>query len=465
MSTVNDPPPPSEWPKAVSDLYVPERVIGKGGFASVWMARKKTDRKPSSDEDHVAIKVMQDDGYSKREVSILSELSEKYAHPNIVKLLGDFSGPHGGSNGCGGSGAKCVVLSLARGPTLNYILTRHGALGLVVAQSISRQLIDAVAFLHGHAVIHRDIQPCNIIVSGALVNDDLWWEDSLDVDGKVLKMAKQCQITIVDFGFARALSPDDIKSDTGLKKICDEGQRQADPEKAQALTMGMEKGGGSFCDVACIDQALIDTSRSKVSRGRSRRRSSEDFDSSISHQRIRDLSALGTRNYAAPEILSGIRNFADVLGSSLHSQSGSRHNRQTRKTLGKCVSNYGMDADAFSVGATIRHMVTGVPPSIDVEEFIASKNHPMKKMLRRMKKSVMKTKKKRVKKYRPSTDLPAELRDLIQMLTHYDSRKRATIRASTSHPWINMQNAAMPERGREMEHGGPVVYLQCGEDQ
>ena len=42
------------------------------------------------------------------------------------------------------------------------------------------------------------------------MNDDHWWSDDLDCDGIVLRMAKQCHITLIDFGFARALSPKDI---------------------------------------------------------------------------------------------------------------------------------------------------------------------------------------------------------------------------------------------------------------
>jgi hypothetical protein len=55
------------------------------------------------------------------------------------------------------------------------------------------------------------------------MDDDLWWSDEHDVDGKVPRMAKQCHITLIDFGFARALRPDDIalpreKSDSGKRE-------------------------------------------------------------------------------------------------------------------------------------------------------------------------------------------------------------------------------------------------------
>jgi len=440
---------PAQWPKEVSDSYSADRVVGKGGFASVWMAKKK---KPTGRDDHVAVKIMQDDGYAKREIEILSELTKKYTHPNIVRLLQYFKAE---------DGANFTILSLARGPTLNFILTTKGALGLVIAQSISQQLINAIAFLHGHAVIHRDIQPANIIVSGSQINDDLWWSDDLDVDGKVLKMVKQCHITLVDFGFARALSPTDVKTDIGLKKVNQESEMAPKMEQAAPTIVEVNK----FGNASCINQALDDPSRNKGTESRGRGRTRElNTDNSISHAKVRDLSALGTRNYAAPEITSGIRNLAASLNDSY---------KRPKKTLGTCVSNYGMDADAFSVGATIRHMVTGVSPGIDVEDFIKNKNQPMKKLARALKSRVKKgSNPKRIKKYRLGEDLPGEVGDLVEILTHYNSRKRATVRSATDHPWIKMsvssssdnEGSGGPVGDQSIKSHGPVVYLQCAED-
>ena len=144
---------PDAWPKEIKDLYTPVRVIGKGGFASVWMAKRTTTTSSNGtaaiddDDDHVAVKITQGDAYALREIAVLSELSSKYHHPNLIRLLHESKTKGGG----GGLGIHYLVLSLARGPTLNYILTKFGALGLIIAQSISQQLICAVAFLHGHA--------------------------------------------------------------------------------------------------------------------------------------------------------------------------------------------------------------------------------------------------------------------------------------------------------------------------
>lgn len=143
----------------VRTLYNPIRIIGKGGFASVWMAKKKQVTttndirrvNENENEDTVAIKIMRNDDYAKREIAILSELSLKYPHPNIVRILGNYDDNGGGGVSNIGASCSCIILSLAHGPTLNYIIHNYGALGFIIAQSISCQLIGAVAFLHGHA--------------------------------------------------------------------------------------------------------------------------------------------------------------------------------------------------------------------------------------------------------------------------------------------------------------------------
>ena len=66
-----------------------------------------------------------------------------------------------------------------------------------------RQAADlCTSFLHGHAVIHRDISPANLIVSGAMLQDTNWWSDEFDSEGKVLALTKKCKVTLIDFGFA-----------------------------------------------------------------------------------------------------------------------------------------------------------------------------------------------------------------------------------------------------------------------
>ena len=44
----------------------------------------------------------------------------------------------------------------------------------------------------------------------------------MDEDGMVLGYIKRCHVTVIDFGFARALCPDDLSTDIGLAHFLNE---------------------------------------------------------------------------------------------------------------------------------------------------------------------------------------------------------------------------------------------------
>ncbi|EJK75782.1 hypothetical protein THAOC_02489 [Thalassiosira oceanica] len=410
------------WPADVGREYEPVRPIGKGGFAEVWMAKNKTTG------GFVAIKCTKEDIYSKREVAILTELSRmQQPHPHLVKLVKAFEPA---------DGAVYIALSLARGPTLHHIIRKHGALGLVIAQVISRQLIGAVAYLHGHGVIFRDCHPSNVVVSGSAVDTEAWWSDSLDLDGEVLALAKRCRVTLIDFGFARAL--------------------QLDPAQCVA-SVGIEARDR---DDDRVESARAHEQIPTTKRGRTRE---QNLNKSQSRRLQRGLSAVGTRKYADPSIFRTIRDNLNAsmrsMNSSMNRSSASAsHKERKLKSFSASIADYSLTADSYSIGCTIRHMVTGVPPGISVPDFIAEKNRPFKAVLNAIKRS----KRTRPKMYRELSDLPESLADIISKMTTIDSRKRLTVRTATQHPWIEASFVGADDVMRpEARHGNPIICLEC----
>ncbi|HEX3235487.1 MAG TPA: protein kinase [Gemmatimonadales bacterium] len=137
---------------ALSDRYLIEEEIGRGGTATVYLAKDvKHDRK-------VAIKVLRPDtrpgAYEPqrflREIRIAARLS----HPQILPLHD--------SGEC--DGLLYFVMPYAGCESLRDRLTREGPLPVDVALRITRAVGAALTYAHRLNVIHRDIKPENILL-------------------------------------------------------------------------------------------------------------------------------------------------------------------------------------------------------------------------------------------------------------------------------------------------------------
>lgn len=153
--------------KALSDRYSLEREIGRGGMATVYLARDVHHQQP------VAIKVMHpslanalDSKRFLREMGIAASL----AHPLIVPL---YDSGHAG-------GVPYYIMPYVEGESLYERLQRERRLSLEDALQITRDVAAALGYAHSRGVLHRDVKPENILLAGG-----------------------QAQVT--DFGLARAI--------------------------------------------------------------------------------------------------------------------------------------------------------------------------------------------------------------------------------------------------------------------
>lgn len=428
--------PPEQWPKAVVTEFEPLQVLGKGGFASVMLAARRKNPDPSASKKNnlVAIKIVgsktpsrMERGYAHREIDILQELQ----HPRIMRLL-DYWEPAPEEHKC----AAVMALSYIRGPTLEYILSKIGAPAMNFGHVISAQLVDVVAFLHSHAVIHRDIKPDNLIVTGAtLAQQDLYQDGAGTPNWEGLR--KKWHLTLLDFGFARPLSKNDIKMDVGLQKSVKGDMSSPNVEEA-----GLDKS---------LHNKMVDLSVSQHSKKmdlsasqHSNRSSGSVLDRSNSRVIVHKMSALGNKFYAAPEVQRGVK---DIRKDKI---------KKPKNTLSNFVADYGMTADAFSVGATIRYILTGVPPYENIDEVIRAQNNPLVRASRWMGKKMAKLDepKKRKKNYRKIKECPPEAVKLVLGMTHRDPKQRTTIRAARRYPWIDV----VLEDSGEIDE---VTFLKC----
>jgi eukaryotic-like serine/threonine-protein kinase len=148
-----------ELETALRDSYRIERELGGGGMSRVFLAEEIALGR------NVVIKVLDGDTAAisgerfRREIQLAAQLQ----HPHIVPLLAS------------GSTARLLYYTMpyVAGEALRSRIAREGALPVRDAVTIWRDILDALAHAHAHGVVHRDIKPGNILLSGrnALVTD------------------------------------------------------------------------------------------------------------------------------------------------------------------------------------------------------------------------------------------------------------------------------------------------------
>ncbi len=185
----------------VAGRYELEELVGTGGMSSVYRAHDSMlDRK-------VALKVLHpqftgDEEYLerfRREARSVAQLS----HPNIVTVID--RGEEGGS--------QFIVFEYVAGDNLKELVGRSGALPVVTAVSLAHQIARALAFAHEHGLVHRDVKPQNVLLSG---------------DGRA---------KVTDFGIARSLDVKHGMTQTGT--VLGTSDYIA-PEQAQGQTISAQ---------------------------------------------------------------------------------------------------------------------------------------------------------------------------------------------------------------------------------
>ncbi|MGB6199314.1 MAG: serine/threonine-protein kinase, partial [Candidatus Acidiferrales bacterium] len=151
--------------------------IGAGGMGEVYQAH---DTKLGRD---AAIKILPEAfardasrlSRFQREAKMLASLN----HPNIATIYGLEDS----------NGTNYLVMELVPGETLADRIRRDGAVPIVEALNIAKQIAEALEAAHEKGIIHRDLKPANV---------------KLTPDGKV---------KVLDFGLAKAYAEETGSSD------------------------------------------------------------------------------------------------------------------------------------------------------------------------------------------------------------------------------------------------------------
>jgi serine/threonine-protein kinase len=196
---------------ALTDRYAVDGELGRGGMAVVYRARDlKHDRL-------VAIKVFRPDlaaalGADRflREIQVTAKLS----HPHILPLHDS-----GEADGC-----LYYVMPLVDGETLADLLAREQQLPLPQAVEIAREVAEALSYAHSYGIVHRDIKPQNVMLSGG-------------------------HAVVADFGIARAVE------EAGSDRLTETGMAVGTPaymSPEQATGAGHIDGRTDVYSLGCV---------------------------------------------------------------------------------------------------------------------------------------------------------------------------------------------------------------------
>jgi len=136
----------------LGDAYTIERELGRGGMATVFLARDVKHHR------HVALKVLDRQlAASLGTERFLAEIrvTANLQHPNVLPLFDS-----GETNGL-----LFYVMPFVAGESLRAKLDREGQLPVDEALRIASAMASALDYAHRHGVVHRDVKPENVLLS------------------------------------------------------------------------------------------------------------------------------------------------------------------------------------------------------------------------------------------------------------------------------------------------------------
>ena len=154
----------------------PGDEVGRGASGVVRRATRRSDGLPVAVKtmDLRALRLAGGGGFSiarlRREVDVLRSLR----HPAIVRLYGAY----------GDQDTVLLVMELVEGRELFDAILSRGKFDEPSARNIFSKLCQAVAYMHARNIIHRDVKPENVLVTGT--NED--------------------EVKLVDFGLSKLVA-------------------------------------------------------------------------------------------------------------------------------------------------------------------------------------------------------------------------------------------------------------------
>ena len=155
LATIDAPPQAGRTPPGGIEDYEIEKLLGRGGFGAVYLARRRADGL------HVAVKTMipRAAGNERFRRGFLREIESttRIRHEHIVEVLAQ------GEAGLG----FYFILEYCPGGNLAELMKQNGGkLSLPQAAPLMIQALQGLSAAHQHGFVHRDLKPANLLLTG-----------------------------------------------------------------------------------------------------------------------------------------------------------------------------------------------------------------------------------------------------------------------------------------------------------
>lgn len=157
--------------------YCCEAVLSRGAMGAVYTARQQ------ESGTRVAVKCLLDDANAAR-FEIEARLLQRLHHPRIPAVLDYYTE----------GGVDFLVMELVAGPDLRRVLREQTRVPCDEAVTYALEAADALAYVHGEQIIHRDVKPQNLILGAG-------------------------GVALVDFGIARETPPPNRGATIGIGTV------------------------------------------------------------------------------------------------------------------------------------------------------------------------------------------------------------------------------------------------------
>jgi serine/threonine protein kinase len=168
--------------EVLSGRYRLQRLLGRGGWGLVYLARDERDGKD------VALKFLEvkpdDDGDIVSRFLREGRAAATVAHAGVPAIYGIDSTP---------DGTPFLIMEYLEGHTLADFIRRHDKLSPEIATAVLVPLLDVLSAAHQAGIIHRDLKPSNVMLVPA-----------------------QRQVKVLDFGIAKLLSQSMTRTGTPM---------------------------------------------------------------------------------------------------------------------------------------------------------------------------------------------------------------------------------------------------------